>query len=123
MTFNRISTYTKQELGNFTNNEIKSLVQHELTFDSDNEALKQIIVDLEEGTYVNPFKTQKFNIFIPLLAAVTGWVVCVNLIPGVPTVPVLSDITPVISQAQYLNGDSEFRVVSHHELNRGYVLR
>ena len=128
MNFNRISTYTEKELGNFTNNEIKSLVQHELTFDGDNEAPKQVIVDIEQGTYVNPFKTEKTNIFktnilTPALLAVGGWVVFVNLIPGVPNIPLLSDITPVISHAEYLNGESDFRIVSHRELNRGFILR
>ena len=123
MSFDRISTYTKKELGNFTNNEIKQLVQFELNFDSDNEKLKQIIVDIENGNYVNPYKPVKFNPFIPVASLMVGWTLMANIIPGLPTVPVLSDITPVISEARYLNGDTETRVVSHRQLNQGFTFR
>ena len=116
----RMSSYTEVELGNFTNNEIKELVEYELAFTPDDETLKDIIKDIQEGKYINPFKKDKYIGLKIGLTVFGSYIVVMNLGVGqfVPTIPVLSDVTPMIGYVKNPIGDDDFRLLSHRDFNR-----
>ena len=117
----RISEYTKQELGDMTNQEIKALVEYELTFNNSEQEkdLKGIISDIESGTYLNPYKKESGGFLKGLVFWFGVYVVVMNLGVGhfVPTIPILSDITPMVSLVKPLIGDSQLKVLSHSDFN------
>jgi len=122
----RISEYTKQELGDMTNQEIKALVEYELTFNVHDsftiereKDLKGIISDIESGTYLNPYKKESGGFLKGLVFMFGVYVVGMNLGVGqfVPTIPILSDITPMVSLVKPLIGDSHLKVLSHSDFN------
>ena len=114
-----MSSYTDNELGNFTNNEIKELVEYELTFTPDDQDLKNIIQDIQEGKYVNPCKKDKFKGVKIGLTIFGSYILIMNFGVGhfVPTIPILSDVTPMIGFIKTPGGD-DFRVLSHRVFNR-----
>jgi len=122
----RISEYTKQELGDMTNQEIKALVEYELTFNVHDsftiereKDLKGIISDIESGTYLNPYKKESGGFLKGLVFMFGVYVVGMNLGVGhyVPTIPILSDITPMVSLVKPAIGDSQLKVLSHSDFN------
>ena len=114
-----MSSYTDNELGNFTNNEIKELIEYELTFTPEDEDLKNIIRDIQDGKYVNPFKKDKFTGVKLGLTIFGSYIIVMNIGVGqlVPTIPILSDITPMIGYISTPGGD-DFRLLSHRDFNR-----
>jgi len=112
---NRWSTYTENELRNFTNNEMKELCELELTFTPNDSELKETIEEIREGKYRNPYRQNRFDIRFSLVISL--YVLFVFSSEYIPTIPFLSDIILIPKEYRHSSKDIEYRIISHRDFN------
>lgn len=121
----RISEYSDGELKDMTNQEVKVVVEYELTLDPENQEYKQIVSDIEGGTYLNPYKhtsSMRPSKAVGVIALCL-WggvnILTANLLSlgGGTTynIPIISSITPVLAYMRYGNGEESLEVMSQSE--------
>ena len=124
----RLVDYTLGEMGAMTNQEILTILENELQYtdemtESECEGIKDDIKAIKDGTYRNPGKKQIAWGNYLVLGAIYVGVMNIGVGQIVPTIPILSDLTPMVTFVQQQNmftkqTSSDFRLMSHREFNK-----
>jgi len=124
----RLLDYTLAEIGDMTNQEVLTVLENELQYpdemtEAEYKAIKDDIKAIKDGTYRNPCKKAEPNAWgkYLVLGALYVGVMNLGLAHFVPTIPILSDLTPIVGVAvdPFTNEtSSDHRIMSHREFNR-----